>query len=85
MTTERYNAPSNRGIVNWDNLDYNDPTWGWLYKQLWYISHPNSSEQPPWLNPVPISDAIPFMLLLSGIFAIKIWSRQKKVVPLQQI
>ena len=63
---EPYNAP-----IDWENLDYDDPTWGWLYKLLWYANH-DSSETPPWQYPKQsLEEDIPwiFMLIMSGLYA----------------
>lgn len=65
-----YQAPS-KAATDWDNLDYDDPTWGWLYKQLWYLYHPNSGETPPWLIPVvPIENDLTPLIFLWCLFVL---------------
>lgn len=79
-----YNAPVHKARIDWNSYNYNDPMWGWYYKQLWWLYHPNSGETPPWLIPTtPVGDGILILALLSTLYAIKICVSQKKVVPLQ--
>lgn len=58
-----YQAPA-KAPIDWDNLDYDNPVWGWYYKQLWYLYHPNSTETPPWIKTVPIEGC--YVLLFFG-------------------
>ena len=76
----QYNVQSpNKAPINWYTLDYDDPVWGWYYKQLWYLYH-GSGETPPWINAAPIGDAVPFLLLLSGIYLLYKTKNKNKFV-----
>lgn len=63
-----YQSPQpNKAPIDWDNLPYDDATWGWLYKELWYIYHPNSGEIPPWIKQTAIDKNIPWIFILTLI------------------
>ena len=65
-----YSAPY-KAPIDWNSLDYDDAIWGWYYKQLWWLYHPNSGETPPWLIPsAPIGDGIWFLFVLSLLYAL---------------
>lgn len=71
-----YKAPS-KPQIDWNSLDYNDPTLGWYYKLLWYM-YGNPNEIEPWLKPMPIEDDLPFILIICGFFlAIKLKNKNK--------
>lgn len=68
---QQYKAPNKAPIINWNDLDYDNPVWGWYYKQLWYLYHPNSTETPPWIKTVPLDDEyilIAFLLTYMLLF-----------------
>ena len=50
-----YQQP-NKAPIDWNSLDYDNPYYGWYYKQLWYLYHPNSTDTPPWIKATPIND-----------------------------
>lgn len=75
-------APS-KAPIDWNSLDYNDAMWGWYYKQLWWLYHPNGNN-PPWLNNVPIGDGFWFLLGLSGIFLYYQVTKQRKICIYQK-
>lgn len=61
-----YYAPQ---ATDWNNLPYDDPTWGWYYKLMWYLNHPNSTEIPPWELPqTPLTDDITILTILTLIY-----------------
>lgn len=69
--TNNINKAPNKKI-DWDNLPYDDYIWGWYYKQLWYLYHPNSTETPPWIKTMPLNtnNISIFFILLSSIYII---------------
>lgn len=71
-----YQQP-NKAPIDWNSLDYENPIWGWYYKQLWYLYHPNSSDTPPWIKTVPLDD-IYVLLYLSLLYIIYIHIFLKK-------
>lgn len=73
-----YGSPS-KVPIDWNSLDYDDYYWGWYYRQLWYLYHPNSSETPPWIKSVPLNGeyvlilfAFVYLLIISKKYIIKI-------------
>ena len=74
---EPYKEP-NKAPINWNDLDYDNPVWGWYYKQLWYLYHPNSTETPPWLKTVPINDEYIFLICLLTYILLKTQTYKKK-------
>lgn len=73
------NNTPNRAPIDWNSLDYYDYYWGWYYRQLWYLYHPNSSETPPWIKSVPLNGeyvlilfAFVYLLIISKKYIIKI-------------
>lgn len=64
-----YAAP-NRAPINWDDLPYDDPNFGWLYRQLWYLYHSGSTETPPWEKTVPVGDGICLLLTAVGVYIV---------------
>jgi hypothetical protein len=74
-----YNNTPNKAphAIDWNNLNYNDPIWGWYYKQLWYLYHPNSTETPPWLIIVPVIDIYPLFIFIIT-YLIYLIIKQKK-------
>lgn len=54
----------NKAPIDWNSLDYDNPIYGWIYRELWYLYHPNSTETPPWIKQAAIDKNIPWILLL---------------------
>ena len=68
QVVQPYYAPQ---ATDWDNLPYDDPTWGWYYKLMWRLNHPEGGT-PPWEKPaVPIGDGV-FILLIFGLIYINL-------------
>lgn len=63
-----YQQP-NKAPIDWNSLDYDNPYYGWYYKQLWYLYHPNSTDTPPWIKVVPIDDVY-ILFIIAFIFII---------------
>lgn len=80
---EPYKAP-NKAPIDWNSLDYDNPIWGWYYKQLWYLYHPNSTETPPWIKQAPLDD-IYVLLYLALIYIIIQRHRDNKKISMDLV